>query len=116
MTYIHGNMTDDGSVVRQPDISSIMAPPIHGHAHWRLGILVHDEGALNIDLDRTWMRDSTVYFGSARPHAEVVLWGSGAPVRSVLSTVFAAADGVHIQVYPQGFRRHDRGSASVTGT
>jgi hypothetical protein len=80
-----------------------MASPIHGLALGRLGFLVHNERALDIDLDRPGMRNGAVYLGGIRPHAEVFR-GSGAGVRGIVTNVFAAAGKL---VCWRSFRRHD---------
>lgn len=49
-----------------------MTAPIHNLGFRRLGVLIDDEGALDIDFNRARMRDGTIYFGSICAHAEVL--------------------------------------------
>ena len=56
--YIDGHMADGDFVIREPDVLGIMLAiqTVDGLNGWADGILVDDEGALDVYPDGAWMR------------------------------------------------------------
>ena len=65
VAYIYSNMTNNRSMIRQPDILGIMTSPICVLVQVRsTRILIDDESARNIDLHRARVYDGIIYLSS----------------------------------------------------